>query len=440
MPRRKKIEEPIEQVKKIKAPAMAKGMKDILPSEQRYWKAVCDTFRGLANDFSFVMVDTPIFERSELYTHTLGRQHPLVKSDGIVFLDKSEKLTMRADYTPGLARSFVQHNLSNQTPPNKYWYSGKIFSQGKHFEGKNREMHQIGFEVYNAPSHAVDAELVFLACHGFENLGLKPQVRVNSVGCLSCRNEYLKALSLYIKSRRSAVCSDCRSHAAKDPYAFLACTNQKCQKQLEDAPQVVDYLCETCHDHLFKFLESLDDVKIDYVIDQKVIPEFAYYNSTVYEIYSKSDDKDIPTMLMATGGRQNYLAEMLSGPATPSASIKFLVENVINTIKESKIDLPKGFAPQVYLAQLSEQAKREAMRFVGELRAADLRVVTNFSKDALRSQLEVAQKLGVKIILIIGQREVVDGTILMRDVDSGIQEVVNIKKVVQEVKRKLALS
>jgi histidyl-tRNA synthetase len=209
---------------------------------------------------------------------------------------------------------------------------------------------------------------------------------------------------------------------------------------LEDAPQVVDYLCETCHDHLFKFLESLDDVKIDYVIDQKVIPEFAYYNSTVYEIYSKSDDKDIPTMLMATGGRQNYLAEMLSGPATPSASIKFLVENVINTIKESKIDLPKGFAPQVYLAQLSEQAKREAMRFVGELRAADLRVVTNFSKDALRSQLEVAQKLGVKIILIIGQREVVDGTILMRDVDSGIQEVVNIKKVVQEVKRKLALS
>jgi histidyl-tRNA synthetase len=216
------------------------------------------------------------------------------------------------------------------------------------------------------------------------------------------------------------------------------CTNQKCQKHLEDAPQVVDFLCETCHNHLFKFVESLDELKIDYVIDGRVIPDFAYYNGTVYRIYHKPETKEIEAPLLAVGGRHNYLTEMLSGPSVPAASMKFLVEKVITAIKDNKIEMPKLSPPQVYLAQLSEQAKREAMRFVGELRASDLRVVANFSKDALRAQLETATKLGVKIILILGQREVVDGTILMRDVDSGIQEVVNIKKVVAECKKKLA--
>ncbi len=440
MPRRKKTEEPIEQVKKIKLPPSAKGMRDVLVSENKYWKTIADNFRQLANDLSFVSVEVPSMERFELYSHVLGKNNPIVKNDGVIFLDRSEKLMMRPDFTPGVMRSYLEHNQSSQTPPNKYWYNGSVFSQGKAFDGKTREWHQYGFEIYNSTSPSVDAELVFLTAYGLESLGLKPQVRVNSLGCLSCRSEYTKALGTYVKSRRAGVCSECRSKALKDPYAFLQCTNQKCQKHLEDAPQVVDYLCETCHNHLFKFLEALDEMKIDYVIDGRVLPDKAYYNGTVYRIYHRSEEIEMADSFLAEGGRFNYLSEMLSGPATPAAGIKFNVEQVINVVKNAKIELPKFMPPQVYLAQLSEQAKREAMKFVRELREADFSVVANFSKDALRPQLEVAQKLGVKIILIIGQREVVDGTILMRDVESGIQEVVNIKKVVNELRKKILAS
>ncbi|OGF45816.1 hypothetical protein A2533_00790 [Candidatus Falkowbacteria bacterium RIFOXYD2_FULL_35_9] len=295
----------------------------------------------------------------------------------------------------------------------------------------------------------------------FVQINLNPIVRVNSLGCPVCRNEYLKALTGFIKSKRSAVCTDCRSNAGRDPIKFLQCASQKCQKVYEDAPQVVDYLCENCHNHLFKFLESLDEVGVSYVLDSRFISDFAYYNSTIYSIVSQlpisketveadveveveveKDNKEATAeegdFVLAEGGRMNYLCEMLSGPEVPVAGIKLFVEKLISEIKRRKVELAPVRAPHVYLAQISEQAKRKAMSFLDELRREDLRVVANFSKDNLKSQLDTATKKGAKIILILGQREVVDGTILMRDVESGIQEVVSQKKIIEEVKKRLA--
>lgn len=437
MPRRKKIEEPMEQIKRIKSPALVKGMKDLTAGESRYWQFVYDRFMSLAEDFGFAKIDTPILEKYELFSHTLGRNHSLIKKEAIVFQEKNEKVIMRPDYTPAVARAYVEHGVFNQTPPIKFCYHGSVFSQGDFYQSKFNELRQLGLEVYNVPSPAVDAELVVLMVQMFEDLGLAPHVRINSSGCLSCRTEYLKALSIYIKSKRTAVCASCRASATKDPMKFLQCANQKCQKNFEDAPQVVDYLCEKCHTHLFKFLEALDEVKVDYQLDGSLSHDAHYYNGTIYSIYHRSEDKTLDLVHLADGGRFNYLVEMLSGPETPAVGIKFIMEKVVAALKENKIEVPRYRAPHVYFAQLSEQAKREAMKFVAELRREDFRVMANFSKDSLRSQLEVAQKAGAKIILILGQREVVDGTILMRDVESGIQEVVNRKKVISEIKKRL---
>jgi histidyl-tRNA synthetase len=183
-------------------------------------------------------------------------------------------------------------------------------------------------------------------------------------------------------------------------------------------------------------------------LDPRLIKDINYYNSTVFDIYNKVDTTEeektkgkateAPSaVLLAQGGRFNNLVEMLGGPDIPAVGIKFHVEKLLAVIKENKIEIPKPRPPHVYLAQLSEQAKRQAMAFLYELRQEDFHVMANFSKDSLKSQLDAATKMGARIILILGQREVVDGTILMRDVESGIQEVVNINKVIDEIKKKL---
>ena len=436
MPRRKKIEEPIEEVKKIKTPPLIRGMKDTLPGEQKYWRLIVETAEQVARDFSFSFIDTPVLGKYDLFAHTMGKNSELVRQDVMWFLDKGEKLALRPDFTPSVARAYVDHSLFNQPAPNKFWYSGKIYSQGKVTGDKNREQQQFGFEVYGEKSASVDSELVVMMYETLASLGLRPKVKVNSLGCLSCRGEYFKALSGFIKSKRSAVCAECRTEATKNPLRFLNCANPKCQKILEDAPQVVDYLCADCHAHLFKFLETLDELKIEYVLDGSLLKDVSYYTGTVYNIYNQKEDGTLGSLLVE-GGRFNYLTEMLGGPNTPAAGIKFIVEKLMNELREEKVEVPAGHAPHVYLAQLSEQAKRRALSFVSELRREDFRVVANFSKDNLKSQLDSATKRGAKIVLIMGQREVVDGTVLMRDMDSGIQEVVNIKKVIAEIKKKL---
>jgi histidyl-tRNA synthetase len=217
--------------------------------------------------------------------------------------------------------------------------------------------------------------------------------------------------------------------------------NQKCHKLAEEVPQRVDFLCQTCHSHLFKLLEILEDVEVPYVIDNAMVRDEAYYNSTVYDIYQGPSDEATTTpttpVVLARGGRCNYIIEMIGGPVTHGATMTVVLETVLGTIRAEQAEIPKASPPHVYLAQLSEQAIRKAMSFLRDLRREDFRVVANFAKDSLKSQLDSATRMGARIVLIMGQREVVDGTILMRDMDSGIQEVVNIKKIVEEIKKKI---
>jgi histidyl-tRNA synthetase len=443
MPRRKKIEEPIEEIKKIKTPPLVKGVKDILPGENKYWRNVSKLFELLASDFSFSWLDTPLLERYELYAHTFGKNHELVKKGLLVFLDRGEKIVLRPDYSPGVARSIIEHNLHSQLGPNKYWYTGKVYIQEKYGLAKNRELTQVGYEIYNVPSPAADSELIMMLYQTFTQLGFTPEVHVNSLGCQSCRLKYQRALMAYLKTKRQAICADCKSLMVREPLKFLVCSNQKCQKAQEDMPQAVDFLCDSCHDHLFKVLETLDDLKVEYFLDAKLVDFSNFANSTVFKISQKpvevkskfEEGEDYLTL--ARGGRMNYLVEMLNGPSIPAVGVKVYMEKVIGLMRALRIEAPKPKSPHVYFAQLSEQAKREAMAFIEELRREDFRVVANFSKDSLKSQLDSAMKMGAKIILILGQKEVTDGTILLRDVASGIQEVVNRKKVVNEIKKKL---
>ena len=436
MPRRKKEDQPQEEIKKIKTPQLVEGMRDILPADEKYWNFVQDKIRSVLNDYSFKMMNTPVVEKYELFNHTLFKQYGTLEREAFYFIDHGQKLILRPEATSSIARAFVEHNMNNQTPPIKVYNWGPMFRQGRIDDNKLRQFTQVSFEIFGESAAAIDAELIIIGYFLLKNLGLEAEVVLNSVGCLVCRLEYSKALGGYLKSKRSALCADCRKRINKDPLKFLTCENSKCQRFKEDAPQTVDWLCDDCRNHLFHVLEYLDQLKIPYRLDSNLIRTFDYYNKTVFEIVSQVEGQEKISLI--AGGRYDYLTEMLGGSRVPAAGMAIGLERLINQLKNSKIEIPTAAAVDIYFAQIGEQARQKSFAFYEELRKEEFSVKANFSKGNLKAQLDSAIKLKAKYVLILGQKEVAEGTIILRDLDSGIQEVVNITKVIKELRKRLS--
>lgn len=437
MPRRKKGEQPQEEIRKIKTPPLLKGARDVLPADERHWDFVESEMRRTIKDYSFKRIQTPLLEKYELFNHTLFRQSSQTEKEVFSFIDRGEKVALRPDATASVARAYIEHNMANQPGPQKLYYWGAAFRQGKMETNRLRQFTQIGFEIIGDKSAAIDAELIIIGHYLFKNLGLFPEIRLNSLGCVVCRLEYAKALAGYLKSKRAALCVDCRKRAGRDPIKFLLCKNPKCLRLREDAPQTVDWLCDECRNHLFRVLEYLDELKIPYNLDSGLVRTFDYYTKTVFEFRLPADNPEAEPVTLAGGGRYDYLIEMLGGESTPGAGLTLGLERVVNEMKNRKCELPFVPAPQVFVAQISELARQKAFGFFESIRKEGFSVKANFSKSSLKAQLDMANKLGATLVLILGQKEVTEGTVLLRDLESGIQEVVNFNRVVPEIKKRL---
>ena len=436
MPRRKKSDEPAVQIKSIKTPQLVRGMKDLLPIDQKYWNFIRDHIRSIAEDYSYKRIDTPILENALLFSHAIGKQTDIVEKEMFSFVDKGgEKVVLRPENTAPVARAFIGHGMLNLPQPVKLYYIGQMFRHERPQAGRLRQFHQVGFEILGDSAPAIDAETILIASNFLQEMGIEITVQVNSIGDLESRETYRKALVNYYKNKRASLCMDCKKRLLKNPLRLLDCKNPKCARFKENAPQTVDFLSDDSRNHFFRTLEYLDELQIPYNLNPFLVRGLDYYNNTVFEIWEKDDE--VGQSALGGGGRYDFLIEMLGGHETPACGFAIGIERVIATFKDKKIELPKKRVPDVFLAQIGEQARRRAMAFFEELRKSDLHVAANFSKAKLKSQLEIANKLGVKVVLILGQREIVDETILMRDMESGIQEVINFKKVIGEVKKKL---
>lgn len=436
MPRRKKEEQPREPIKVIKTPSIVKGMKDVLPADEKYWDFVEGEIRRVVKDYSYKRIMTPLLEKFELFNHTLFKQAGLVDKEVFSFSDHGEKMALRPEATAAIARSYIDHNMSTQQMPLKMYYLGPMFRQGKIEENKWRQFYQAGFEIVGDSTPAIDAELIIVSQFLLKGMGIDTEVRLNSLGCPSCRPDYRKTLTEYLKNKRAGLSADLKKQITKDPLKIFACTTNKCVKILEDVPQIVDFLCDDCRNHLFKVLEFLDELKITYRLEPTLLRTFDFYTKTIFEIRT-IDEKEENQVVLAGGGRYDNLIEMLGGEPTPAAGFAFGIERVINEIKRKKVELPAPARPDVFVAQISELARQKAFTFFEALRKERFSIKSNFSKSSLKAQLDMAKKLKARIILILGQKEVTEETVILRESDSGIQEVVNFKKVVKEVKKRL---
>jgi histidyl-tRNA synthetase len=444
MPRKKSAKTTSKKsTKTVKStkPQLLKGMRDILPEEQPYWNFLRQKTEAIAEVYGFEKIDTPILEATSLFVHSMGKNTDVVEKEMFSFIDKGgDNICARPEITASIVRAYVEHGMINRPQPVKLYAIGPVFRHDKPQAGRYRQFYQWSFEVIGDGSPIVDAELISLQYHLFKDLGLESSAHINSVGCPVCRPQYIQVLQDYYRNKRKNLCDTCKKRYLKNPLRLLDCKEKICNEIVQDVPQIVDHLCEECHAHFVKVLEHLDEAEIPYTLNHRIVRGLDYYRRTAFEFFPVYDgqEKAETQSAISAGGRYDGLVELLGGrEGTPASGFAGGMERVILVIKDNNVALPTAPALDVFLAQIGDSARKRSLRLLEELRGSGLRIKANLSKSNLSSQLGIADKLGVKFVLILGQKEVLDKTILIRDMSTGSQEIVDIKKIVPEIKKRL---
>lgn len=420
-------------------PQVLRGMKDILPVDQKYWMHVRNAAEAVGSAFGFERIDTPLLEETSLFVRGVGKQTDIVEKELYSFVDQGgENMTLRPELTASIARAYVNHGMWNQPQPIKWFTWGPVFRHERPQAGRYRQFSQTGLDVFGDRHPVIDANLIFAGYTILKEVGIDALVLVNSIGDAASRETYKNELVTYYRSKRAQTCENCKKRLLKNPLRVLDCKEEGCQPVKAEAPQIVDFLNEESKNHFIRVLEYLDELEVPYQLQPHLVRGLDYYSHTVFEYVPVDDEKGGSQNALGGGGRYDGLIETLGGPATPACGFSFGIERLILRLKEKQAAVPELPSADVFVAQLGEPARRRTLQLFNVLRKDGVRVAESFSRDALKQQLEIANRAGVRYTVILGQKEVLDGTALIRDMDSGIQEIVDFKKCAAELKKKLA--
>jgi len=414
------------------------GMHDILSDEQLYFQKIGRVVQDIVQFYGFQKIDTPIAESAELFSRGIGLSTDIVEKQMYLLRTRGgDFLALRPEGTAPIVRAYIQHGMWNLPQPVKLWYWGPFFRYEHPQAGRLRQFHQFGLEILGEESSAGDAQIIFLLVLILRELKLRDIiVDVNSLGDSQCRPYYKKVLLNYLRSRQQGLCIDCRRRMRENPLRILDCKEEKCQRIKAEAPQMVDHLCEECKAHFKEVLEFLDELQLPYRLNPFLVRGLDYYTKTVFEIYEEGEEL-LRQAALAGGGRFDGLVKLLGGKPTPAVGGAAGIERIGAAMKEKGMKIGAGFAPKVFLAQLGPLAKRKSLGLLEEFRKANIPVAESLGKDSLKTQLGRANKLGVAWSLIMGHKEALEGTVILREMASGRQETVKLEKVVEEVSKRL---
>lgn len=430
-----------------------KGMHDMLPTDARYFNYFVATAKEVADYYGFAEIKTPHVEHAELFLRPLGETSDVVQKEMYTFRTKGgDLLALRPEGTAAVMRAYVEHGMGSWPQPVKLFYEGSFFRHENPQRGRYREFRQFGIEILGDADPISDALTIKVFYLILSDLGFKNvMVHINSIGNRDCRPSYKKELTNYYKKKFNYLCKNCKRRLKENPLRLLDCKEPGCVELRVQAPQMIEFLCDTCKTHFRGVLEFLDENKIPYLLDHYLVRGFDYYGKTVFEIFS--DDattmeehtendtlaeatKETPIAL-AGGGRYDDLMALLGGKTLPATGGGIGVERIVHEMKRLGIEPKAAPAAKVFLIQIGPSAKKKSFVLLDTMRDAGIRVDASLSRDNLKTQLNIAAKIGAKIALIIGQKEAMEGSVIMRDMDEGVQETVMETKLVEKLKARL---
>jgi len=295
-------------------PQLLRGMKDILPPDEPFWIDVRHQVEATAHGAGYQRIETPVLEAASLFSRTIGQDTDIVEKEMYVFTDKGgDKIALRPENTAAIARAYLEHGMISWPQPVRLFYWGPFFRHDRPQAGRYRQFWQYGFEALGDGHPVMDAELIYLATSIFRHLQLPVTIQINSIGDKNCRPGYVKLLADFFRSRKNSLCEDCKRRLLKNPLRILDCKETDCHLISQEAPQIVDHLCDPCRDHFVRVLEYLGELDVPYILNPRIVRGLDYYTRTVFQIIEEGKDESVGQSDLGGGGRDALDARHLAG-------------------------------------------------------------------------------------------------------------------------------
>jgi len=409
-----------------------RGTSDILPQEQPYWRYIEQKAVNLCQLYGYERIDTPAFEDAGLFVRTVGKGTDIVEKEMYTFEDRGgNKVTLKPEGTAPVCRAYIERGLHNLPQPVKLFYFASIFRYERPQAGRYRQHYQFGYEAIGDDDPALDAEVIDLAWRFFESLGLRHlSLQLNSIGCKQCRPRYLTALKDYYANYTHQLCADCKTRLKRNPLRLLDCKKPRCQQIADAAPRSVDHLCLQCAEHFNRLKEYLGSLELPFVLNHRLVRGLDYYTRTVFEIQPEEEGSQ---STIGGGGRYDDLIEELGGKPTPALGFAIGIERIILNLKKQDVSIPPLPKPQVFIAHIGDEASVEATKLAARLRRTGIGVIQAAGSKSLKAQLRQANTLGVRHAVIIGEDEIKNGTVILRDMATGEQRTIPLSQLQREL-------
>lgn len=411
-----------------------RGTRDILPPASEVWDFVESRIKEIYKKRNFKEIRTPLFEDTELFVRGVGGTTDIVEKEMYTFNDKGGRsITLRPEGTAPVVRAYLEHKLFGQSQPFKLYYFGPMFRYERPQAGRYRQHYQTGVEVIGGDTPFIDAEVITLGIDILREFKMEDWVlHLNSIGCRECRPVYIQELKSFFK--QETVCRECSARIDRNPLRVLDCKNEECAEIKQKAPSIIDFLCPACSEHFSEVQELLAEREIPFSIDPTLVRGLDYYTRTAFEI--KTSELGAQDTILG-GGRYDGLAEELGGPRAPGIGFGMGLDRFILMLEKKQTELSGSKPLDVYLVAIGDKTvQKESWKRLNLLRQAGFSADMDLLMRSPKNQMKAANRTGARFTVIIGENELEQGVIQLKDMDEGTQVEVEIGQLIDALKKK----
>lgn len=413
-----------------------KGTKDIMPKDVYKWQYVEKIFAEICREYGFREVRTPSFEHTELFKRGVGDTTDIVEKQMYTFDDYAGRsITLKPEGTSPVVRAFVEHKTYAEVQPTKMYYVIPCFRYEKPQSGRLREFHQFGIETFGTGNMLADAEIIALASDFLTRLGIRDvELHINSIGCPDCRKKYREALKAFLLPKYDQLCDTCKSRFERNPMRILDCKSPVCHELTKGAPMMLDYLCEDCRTAFEDLQTNLTSLGVPFVIDPGIVRGLDYYTKTAFEFVSNNIGAQ---GTVCGGGRYDNLIEEVGGPSIPGVGFGLGIERLLLVMEANGVVIPAPEGPDVFIAFLGDRGKAYALGLMRDLRTKGVRTEMDVLARNLKGQLKYADRINVRYTVLVGDQELDEGVLLLKDMKHSTQESVKIDEIREVLTEKI---
>lgn len=411
-----------------------KGTKDTLPEQVYRWHYVEKKFSETAAKYGFKEIRTPIFEHTELFKRGVGDTTDIVQKEMYTFEDYGHRsLTLKPEGTASAARAFIEHKTFAEVQPTKYYYITPCFRYEKPQSGRLRAFHQFGIEIFGTNDMLADAETICLGYDFLKEMGITGiKLKINSVGCPTCRAKHREALKKFLQPEYDKLCNTCKDRYERNPMRILDCKSEICQEIVKEAPNMIDFLCDDCQSAFDELTSNLEAMGLEYIIDPRIVRGLDYYTKTAFEFVKETNGTQ---GTVCGGGRYDHLIEEIGGPSVPGVGFGLGIERLLMLMEEEGIEIPQPEKTKAFIAVMGDSAKAFGLKLLRNLRQNGISAEMDILARNIKGQFKYANRIGARYTVVIGDNELEAGVVSIKDMATSQQREVKIDQLLEELSK-----